>query len=91
MHPNIFSSAINNSQIMERAPKYPSMDEQINRILLSDEKKWNLAICNNVAGTRGYYAEQNKSARERQILLYDFIHMWNLRNTTDEHKEGKEK
>ena len=26
-----------------------------------------------------YYAEQNKSVRERQIL-YDFTHMWNLRS-----------
>ena len=28
-------------------------------------------------GTRGYYAEQNMSVRERQIP-YDFTHMWNL-------------
>ena len=37
-----------------------------------------------------YYAKWNKSVRERQILN-DFIHMWNLRNKTDEHreKEGK--
>jgi len=41
-------------------------------------------------GTRGYYAKQNKSVRERQIP-YDFSHMWNLRNKTDEHRgrEGK--
>ena len=44
-------------------------------------------------GTRVYYAKQNKSARERQIL-YDFTHMkykWNLRDKTGEHrgKEGK--
>ena len=34
-------------------------------------------------------SEINKSNRERQI--YDFIHMWHLRNTTDEHRgrEGK--
>ena len=40
-------------------------------------------------GTRVYYVKRNKSARERQI--YDFTHMWNLRNTTDEHRgrEGK--
>ena len=34
-------------------------------------------------GARMYYAKQNKSTKERQI--YDFIHMWNLRNKTDEH------
>ena len=41
-------------------------------------------------GTRGYYAERNKSIRERQIP-YDFTPMWNLRNKTDEHgeREGK--
>ena len=43
-----------------------------------------------MAGTRLYYANQNKSVRKRQIP-YDFIHMWNLRNKTDDHrgKEGK--
>ena len=37
-----------------------------------------------------YSAKQNKSVRERQIP-YDFTHVWNLRNKTDEHrgKEGK--
>ena len=41
-------------------------------------------------GTRGYYAEQNKSIRERQIP-YDFTHTWNLRNKTEEYRgrEGK--
>ena len=31
-----------------------------------------------------YYAERNKSIRERQI--YDFTHIWNLRNKRDECK-----
>ena len=38
-------------------------------------------------GARVYYAEGNKSVRERKIA-YDFPHMWNLRNKTDEHMEG---
>ena len=38
-------------------------------------------------GTERYYAKQNKSVRERQI--HDFTHMWNLRDSTDEHK-GRE-
>ena len=58
-----------------------------NRILLGDEKERNLAICNNMDGTERYYAKQNKSVRERQI--HDFTHMWNLRDSTDEHK-GRE-
>ena len=48
-----------------------------NGILLSDQKEWNLAICNDVDGTRMYYAKWNKSVRERQI--YDITHLWNLR------------
>ena len=60
-----------------------------NRILLSDQKELNLAICNNMDGIRMYYAKQNKSFRERQI--YYFTHMWNLRNKTDEHMERRKK
>ena len=41
-------------------------------------------------GARVYYAKQSKSVKERQIS-YDFTHMWNLRNKTDEHGEGQEK
>ena len=43
------------------------------------KKAQNLAICNRMDGTRGYYAKQNKSVREREIS-YDFTHMCNLRN-----------
>ena len=39
-------------------------------------------------GTRGYYAKQNQSVRERQISE-DFTHMRTLRDKTDEHK-GRE-
>ena len=40
-------------------------------------------------GTRRYYAKGNKSIRERQ--LYGFTHMWNIRNSTEDHRgrEGK--
>ena len=56
---------------------------------LSQEKEWNLVICNGMGGARGYYAKWNKSVRERQIP-YDFAHMWSLRNKTNKQKE-KEK
>ena len=46
-------------------------------------KERNLAIGNNADETRDYCAKQSKSVRERQMSC-DFIHMWNLRNTTDE-------
>ena len=39
--------------------------------------------------TDEYYAKWNKSVRERQIP-YDFSHMWNLGNKTNEHR-GKKK
>ena len=54
-----------------------------NGILLSHQKEWNLAICNDMDGTRGNYAKLNKSVRERQIL-YESTHIWNLRNKTDD-------
>ena len=40
------------------------------------DKEWNLAICDNIDGPRGYYEKWNKSDRERQC---DFIDMWNLK------------
>ena len=61
-----------------------------NGILLSHQKEWNYAICNNMDGARVYYAKQNKPVTGRQIP-YDFTFMWNLRNKTDEHTVGREK
>ena len=42
-----------------------------------------LTICDNMNGSRRYYAKWNKSGRERQTL-YDFTYMWNLKNKTNE-------
>ena len=39
-----------------------------NRILFSQEKEWNLAICNNTEGAREYNAKWNKSVRETNII-----------------------
>ena len=36
--------------------------------LPSHKKEWNLTICNNMDGSRGYCAKWNKSDRERQML-----------------------
>ena len=112
IHPHVYGSAINNSQIMERSQM--SINWWMNKedvvyihthtyihtythththththtltgILPEDQKEWNLVICNNMDGTRGYYTKPNKSVRERQIPC-DFTHLWNLRNTTDEHR-----
>ena len=92
----MFIATINNSQSMERAQTSVDgwMDKVVvyiyNGVLLGNQKEWNLAICNNVDGTGEYYAEWNKSVRERQIS-YVFTHMWNLRNLTEDHggREGK--
>ena len=48
-----------------------------NGILLIHNKELNLAIFDNVNGSRGQYAKWN--VRERQ-MLYDFTYMWNLKN-----------
>ena len=53
-----------------------------NGTLLSNEK-WNLSICNDMSGPRGYYAKWNKSYREKQIP-YDLTYMWNLKTKTNE-------
>ena len=41
-------------------------------------------------GTRGYYAKQNNSIRERE-LSFEFTGMQNLRNKTEEPKGREEK
>ena len=73
IHPDVYSSTINNSQIMERSQM--SMDwwmdkEELvytyNEILLSHQKEWNLAIWNKVEGVRKYHAKQSKSVRKKQ-------------------------
>ena len=58
-----------------------------NGVLLSDQKEWNLAICNYMDGTRGYYAK----VKLEKDKYHDFTHIWNLRYKTDEHREGKHK
>ena len=97
IYSNVYGSTTNKSQIMERTKMFIDwwMDKEdvayiYNGMLHGNGKEWNLAICSNVDETRGYYAKWNKSVRERQIS-YDFTHMWNLRNTTDEYRgrEGK--
>ena len=73
----MFIAAMSTIAKLWKEPRCPSTDEWLkkmwyiyttwNGILRSHQKKWNLAIYNDVDGTRGYYAEQNKSIRERQF------------------------
>ena len=52
-------------------------------ILCSSKKEWDLAICANMEGPKGYYAEWRKSDRERQILN-GFTYLWNYENKANE-------
>ena len=63
-----------------KPPKCPLIDEWIKiwyiwtKEYYSAIKKWNLTICHNMDGSRGYYAKWNKLDRERQ-MLYDLTYM----------------
>ena len=59
-----------------------------NGIWLS-HKKWNLAICDNTDGSRGYYTKWSKSDKERQIP-HDSTYMWNLKNKRNEQTKQKQ-
>ena len=66
-----------------KQPKYPQIDKWIKKIftqwnITSHKKEWNLAICDNMDGPRGYYAKWNKSDEEWQTPN-DFTYMWHLK------------
>ena len=72
MHADVYSSVMNDNQTMETAQIsidwWVDKEDAVyihNGILLSHQKEWNLAICNDIDGARLYYAKWNKSARER--------------------------
>ena len=80
MHPNVHSSAINNSQDMEAT--YVSIDRWMDKeavvyihnvILLSHKKEWNNVIWSNMNGPGDYHSKWRKSERER-----DKCHMVSL-------------
>ena len=66
----MFVAALSTIAKVWKEPKCPLMDEWIkkmwyiyiyiyNGVLLGNQKEWNLAICNYVDGTGGYYAKWN--------------------------------
>ena len=74
MHLDVYSSIINNSQIMGRAQMSVDwwMDKEdveymYNGILFI--KKWNPAICNDMDGAREYYTKQNKSEKDKYHMI----------------------
>ena len=52
MHPNVYCSTINNSQMIERAQisinRWMDKEDICNGVLLNNQKEWNLAMCSNV-------------------------------------------
>ena len=77
----MFIAAMSTIAKLWKEPRCPSTDEWIKKMWYTHThththteeyyaaiKKWNLAICNDMDGTRGYYAKQNKSIRERHII-----------------------
>lgn len=54
--------------IKKRGVRVCTYTHRHNGTLFSRKKEQNLAICDNLDGPRGYYAEGNMSYRERQML-----------------------
>ena len=63
--------------------------------LLNHKKEWDLAICNNMDGPRGYYAKWNKSDREKTnttwFHLYVEFKQQNKHNKTETVADTKNK
>ena len=78
MHPSVHYSIIYNSQDMGATEVFINrgMDEDVeciyNGMLLSNEKEWNVAICSQMDGLEGHYAEWNKSNT-------NITYMWKLK------------
>ena len=82
MYPDIVSSIISNSQIVERAEMSTDwwMDKEDvvgvythththTGILVSHKEEWNLPICNDVEWAREYYAKQNMSEKDKCHMI----------------------
>ena len=69
MHPYVYCSIFYNSQDMEATKVSINRKEDVvyinNEILLSHNKEFSLAICNNMDGSRGYIMLSEISQTER--------------------------
>ena len=93
MHPNVYSSTINNSQSMERA-QCPSMDEWIKKMWYIYTMEYYSAIKKNeIVPSAAMWLEPEgitlSEISQRKTKSYDFTHMRTLRDKTDEHKGNK--
>ena len=93
LHPNVYSNNVHNSQTMEKAQM--STDRWIKKMWYTYTmeyyaaiKKWNLAICNNVAGTRGIMLSKTSQSEKDNYHMILLI-IWNLRHKAEDHR-GKE-
>ena len=89
MHPNVYTSIIYNSQVLETAyvPISKRVDQKTvvhlhNGILRSRKKEGAPTLLNGMDGTGEPYAKWNKPVSEKEILCY-LIHKWNLINKTN--------
>ena len=79
----MFTAALSIIAKVWKKPKCPSMDDCIkkmwyiyNGVLLGNQREWNLAICNNMDGTRVYYAKQNKSVMCHSFVKFKKHNRW---------------
>ena len=78
---SIHCHSISNSQVMEaiKMSINRGMDEDVvpiyHRILLSQRKEGNNAICSNMDGPRNCHNEWMKTERQ---MVYDIAYMWDL-------------
>ena len=91
MHPNVYSSAMNKSQIMERAQISIDwwMDKEYVVYVLSHQKVEILPFATAWVEPECIILSKISQCKERQIP-YDLTHMSNLRSKTDEHRGGRE-
>ena len=83
----MFIAALFTTMKMPKQPKYPSINEWIEHLwniytmeyYLDIKKEEYFTLCNGMDGAGEYYAQWNKSVKERQ-LPYDFTNMWNVMN-----------
>ena len=82
----MFTTALFTKAKIWKQPKFPSIDEWIEKLwymymveYYSAVKKNNLPFVHNKDESRGNYTEWNKSDKEKQ-LPYDINYMWNVKN-----------
>ena len=92
MHPDVYKSTIYNSQNTEiiQLSKTIGLRNIVYIYIythiqwnITQPKKWNIVICWNMDGPRGYYTQWSKLNRERHIS-YDINYLWNLNNDKSE-------